>query len=67
VTGVDVASDAVGKGSAGKLMEILDRFFGTIIRVVKQFGGDIMKFSGDALTIFFNVESADSGSAFVFA
>ena len=42
-----------GKGAAGKLCVVLNKFFKCIIDTVAEYGGDIMKFSGDALTIFF--------------
>ena len=39
--------------AAGHMGEVINRFFGIVIETVAWFGGDVMKFSGDALTIFF--------------
>lgn len=42
-----------GKDAAAKLCEILNRFFDVIIKIVNKHAGDVVKFSGDALTILF--------------
>lgn len=39
--------------------QIINQFFDKIIRIVHFWGGDIIKFSGDALTIVWPVDDED--------
>jgi hypothetical protein len=59
---------AKGSAAAGaeSMCQIINNFFTILIDVVEKYGGDIIKFSGDALTIIFPVMPA-GGPTEVFA
>lgn len=44
---------------AEKLGAFLNEFFGDMIDIIKRWGGDVLKFSGDALTILFPIETEE--------
>lgn len=44
---------AIGREGAEELTRILNRFFEAQIGVVHRAGGDVLRFGGDALTVFF--------------
>lgn len=49
-------------------LQIINQFFDKIIRIVHFWGGDIIKFSGDALTIVWPVDDEDEnedGATFI--
>ncbi|KAL8273282.1 hypothetical protein Esti_002783 [Eimeria stiedai] len=50
---------------AERLGGIINQFFDRIIRIVHFWGGDIIKFSGDALTIVWPVDDDDEGGEHV--
>ena len=54
-TAMTAAFAAHGQANAGaeELTEIINRFFVTLISVVDDYGGDILNFGGDALTVAF--------------
>ena len=45
------------------MCRIINNFFTVLINVVEMYGGDIIKFSGDALTVIFPVLPAGGASA----
>ena len=42
-----------------RFLQIINQFFDKIIRIVHFWGGDIIKFSGDALTIVWPVDDEE--------
>jgi len=43
---------SIGKEGAEELTRILNEFFSSMIRIVHEDGGDVVRFGGDAMTIF---------------
>lgn len=41
------------------VLQIINKFFDKIIRIVHFWGGDIIKFSGDALTVVWPVDDEE--------
>ena len=46
----------LGKEGAEEITAIVNRFFAALLEVSSQYGGDLLKFGGDALLIFFGGE-----------
>ncbi|XP_055544370.1 adenylate cyclase type 10-like isoform X2 [Wyeomyia smithii] len=49
-----------GKGGASKLSQVLNSYIGAMVQEILSHGGDILKFSGDALLVLFKVTSSVS-------
>lgn len=43
----------LGKGGAEEITAIVNRFFAALLEITDRYGGDLLKFGGDALLIFF--------------
>jgi len=50
-----------GPGGVEKLARILNDYFGQLIDLVYEYGGDVVKFAGDAVIAIWNIDS-DSGT-----
>lgn len=51
---------SIGKEGAEELTRILNEFFSSMIRIVHEDGGDVIRFGGDAMTIFIPVPPSDA-------
>ncbi len=47
----------LGKEGAEEITAIVNRFFAALLEVTDHYGGDLLKFGGDALLVFFGGES----------
>ncbi|HEY72959.1 MAG: hypothetical protein B6I35_01315 [Anaerolineaceae bacterium 4572_32.2] len=47
----------LGKEGAEEITAIVNRFFAALLKVTDQYGGDLLKFGGDALLLFFGGEA----------
>ena len=56
-SGFTALTESLAKDSSGaeKMCHIINEFFTVLITVIEKFGGDVIKFSGDALTVVFPV------------
>lgn len=56
-SGFTALTESLAKDSSGaeKMCHIINEFFTVLITVIEKFGGDVIKFSGDALTVIFPV------------
>lgn len=66
VSGFTPLSEALGqKGDEGpeEITRLLNRYFGRMIAILEEQGGDVVKFGGDALTVLFAVEDEPLGYA----
>jgi len=45
-----------GKEGAEEITGIVNRFFAALLQVTRRYGGDLLKFGGDALLVFFSEE-----------
>jgi len=48
----------LGKAGAEEITSIINRFFTALLEVAEHYGGDLLKFGGDALLLFFGGERA---------
>ena len=51
---------SIGKEGAEELTRILNEFFSSMIRIVHEDGGDVIRFGGDAMTIFMPVPPGEA-------
>jgi len=56
-SGFTALTESLAKDSSGaeKMCHIINEFFTVLITVIEKYGGDVIKFSGDALTVIFPV------------
>ena len=47
----------LGKAGAEEITAIINRFFAALLEVTERYGGELLKFGGDALLVFFDVKA----------
>jgi class 3 adenylate cyclase/predicted ATPase len=58
-TAISEALSKIGKSGAEELTRILNSYFDPIIALAESYGGIVVKFAGDAMTIIFPYQSTD--------
>ncbi|MBC8161955.1 MAG: adenylate/guanylate cyclase domain-containing protein, partial [Roseiflexaceae bacterium] len=53
-TALSETLSALGKQGAEEISEIINRLFGALLGEITRYGGQVLKFGGDALTAFFD-------------